>query len=85
MDDLMTYLYSFVLETRMDRVREDREYQTVLQAILQQEDAVRKNMDQEQRRALNRLLSEISSQNAIENEYIFRATLKLAQELRALV
>ena len=73
MDDLMTYLYSFVLETRMDRVREDREYQTVLQAILQQEDAVRKNMDQEQRRALNRLLSEISSQNAIENEYIFRA------------
>ena len=66
MDDLMTYLYSFVLETRMDRVREDREYQTVLQAILQQEDAVRKNMDQEQRRALNRLLSEISSQNAIE-------------------
>lgn len=85
MDDLINCLYSFVLETRVGNSDGDRAYWSCIEGIVRQEEKVRAGMDQEQCRELNRLLSQISSQNAIENESIFRAALELARELNALV
>lgn len=85
MDDLTRCLYSFVLEQRLEDPVSDREYQSSIDRILRLENKVRENMDAEQRRTLNQLLSAVSDQNTIENERLFQAALELAQELRALV
>lgn len=84
MDDLMKCLYSFVLENRLGGSVSDPEYRSALDKVLRLEDKVRENMDENQRRALNELMREVSAQNAIENEHIFQATLKLARDLNAL-
>lgn len=84
MDDLMKCLYSFVLEHRLGNMVKEREYQDGGDAVLAQEEKVMEGMSKEQRRELNVLLSQISAQDALENEYVFRATLGLARELRAL-
>lgn len=85
MDDLMNCLYSFVLENRLGDTVNDREYRNSIDEILRQESKLRESMNKEQRRELNALLSEISAQNSLENEYIFREALRLARELNALV
>ena len=84
MNDLMRCLYHFALETHMEPLAEDREYQAGLDAITAQEDRVRAGMDEE-RRALKLLLDRVSDQNAMENERVFCAALRLARELNALV
>lgn len=85
MDDLMNCLYTFVLETRMGNLSEDPEYRAAIDAVLRQENKLRESMNTEQKQTLNALLSEVSTQNAAENERIFRETLKLARELYTLV
>lgn len=85
MNDLMRCLYHFALETHMEPIAEDREYRAGLDAITAQEDRVRAGMDEEQRRALKLLLDRVSDQNAMENERVFCAALRLARELNALV
>ena len=85
MDDLMKCLYCYVQENRLKGVVDDPEYQACLDAVLRQEDRGRQSMDEEQRRGLNLLLSEVSSLNELENESVFQAALGLARELNALV
>ena len=84
MDDLMKCLYSFVLEHRLGNMLKEREYQDGRDAVLAQEEKVMEGMSKEQRRELNVLLSQTSAHDALENEYVFRAALGLARELRAL-
>lgn len=84
MDDLMKCLYNFVLEHRLGNMVKEREYQDSRDAVLAQEEKVMEGMSKEQRRELNVLLSQTSAQDALENEYVFRAALGLARELRAL-
>jgi hypothetical protein len=57
MNDLMRCLYHFALETHMEPIAEDREYQAGLDAITAQENRVRAGMDEEQRRALKLLIA----------------------------
>lgn len=85
MDDLMKCLYSFVMETRLGDIAGDREYQDAIDGVLRQEDKVRQGMDEEQRQALNLLLSQVSSLNALESRRLFQASLRLSRELNALV
>ena len=85
MDDLIKCLYSFVMETRLGDIAGDREYQDAIDAVLRLEDKVRQGMDEEQRQALNLLLSQVSSLNALESRRLFQASLRLSRELNALV
>ena len=85
MDDLIKCLYSFVMETRLGDIAGDREYQDAIDGVLRLEDKVRQGMDEEQRQALNLLLSQVSSLNALESRRLFQASLRLSRELNALV
>ena len=85
MDDLIKCLYSFVMETRLGDIAGDREYQDAIDGVLRLEDKVRQSMDEEQRQALNLLLSQVSSLNALESRRLFQASLRLSRELNALV
>lgn len=85
MDDLMKCLYSFIMETRLGDIAGDREYQDAIDGVLRLEDKVRQGMDEEQRQALNLLLSQVSSLNALESRRLFQASLRLSRELNALV
>ena len=85
MDDLIKCLYSFVMETRLGDIAGEREYQDAIDGVLRLEDKVRQSMDEEQRQALNLLLSQVSSLNALESRRLFQASLRLSRELNALV
>lgn len=56
----------------MGNIAGNLEYQASLDAALNQEAKLRKSMNAAQLQALNLLLSEVSSLNALENEQIFR-------------
>lgn len=65
----------------MGNIAANLEYQASLDAALNQEAKLRESMNAAQLQALNLLLSEVSSLNALENEQIFREALRLAREL----
>lgn len=65
----------------MGNIAGNLEYQASLDAALNQEAKLRKSMNAAQLQALNLLLSEVSSLNALESEQIFREALRLAREL----
>ncbi len=65
----------------MGNIAGNLEYQASLDAALNQEAKLRESMNAAQLQALNLLLSEVSSLNALENEQIFREALRLAREL----
>lgn len=85
MDDLLNYLYKFTLEHRIGGLRDDREYQECVIDTDQQTRRVEGYLNEEQRRELHQMIDKISIQNSAENEYIFRAAIRLARELNALV
>lgn len=68
----------------MGNIAGNLEYQASLDAALNQEAKLRESMNAAQLQALNLLLSEVSSLNALENEQIFREALRLARELNVL-
>ena len=65
----------------MGNIAGNLEYQASLDAALNQEAKLRESMNVAQLQALNLLLSEVSSLNALESEQIFREALRLAREL----
>ena len=65
----------------MGNIAGNLEYQASLDVALNQEAKLRESMNAAQLQALNLLLSEVSSLNALENEQIFREALRLAREL----
>lgn len=65
----------------MGNIAGNLEYQASLDAALNQEAKLRESMNAAQLQALNLLLSEVSSLNALESEQIFREALRLAREL----
>ena len=69
------------MEKRMGNIAGNLEYQASLDVALNQEAKLRESMNAAQLQALNLLLSEVSSLNALENEQIFREALRLAREL----
>ena len=84
MEDLMSCLYNFVLENRMDDMVADLKYQAHIQKTHQYEEKLRAHLDEEQWQVLDTLIHEIYTQNSMENERIFQEALRLARELRTL-
>ena len=85
MDDLMKCLYQFVLENRTGSLRDDPNYgESSFDAEIQRK-RLQESLNQEQQKELDRLIDKLTIQNAITDEYIFRAALALARELNALV
>ena len=85
MDDLMKCLYEFTTAKRMGAMWDDPEYEEMTHSVELQTAKVQEGMDKEQLRELRLLLENVSAQKAIESEHLFRASLKLARELNALV
>lgn len=85
MADLMKCLYQFVLENRLGGLKDSEEYRDcVLSADLRIK-CVKSCLNEEQRKELSQMIDRIGFQNSVESEYIFRAALRLARELNALV
>lgn len=85
MDDLIKYLYQFVLENRMESLQGGEEYRNSVRSANAQIKCVERYLNEEQRKDLRLMIDRIGVQNSIENEYIFRAALKLSRELNALL
>lgn len=84
MDDLIKCLYGFALEKRMAELEIDQEYRDSIRTVQLQEKKVREILNEDQWREINLLMLETFAQNSIEREYLFRAALELAGELKAL-
>lgn len=85
MTDLMRSLYEFTSRRRMGRMWDDPEYQDYSCYALHQEETLRNLLDQEGIQVLNDMLSELTSQHAVELEVMFQATLSLCGELNGLL
>lgn len=85
MDDLTKCLYDLTCKQRMGSIYDDPEYEEISRCLGLQTEKVQKGMSKEQLQELRRLLENISAQHSIENEHLFRAALRLARELNALV
>ncbi|MCI9156483.1 MAG: hypothetical protein HFF44_06000 [Lawsonibacter sp.] len=85
MDDLMKCLYDFTLERRMGTMYQDPEYEEVSRGLESQLETVQKDMTEQQEKEFSLLLINISAQTSIEKEHLFRASLGLTRELRALI
>lgn len=85
MDELVKYLYQFILENRMGSLKGDEEYRACVLSADTQIKCVEGFLNEEQRKDLRLLIDRIGLQNSVENEYIFRAALRLSRELNALV
>lgn len=81
MSDLMKCLYEFVCKQRMGSVYGDPEYREASQCVDRQTEKLEETLSQEQKRELNRLLDDMMALSSIEDEYLFRAALRLAREL----
>lgn len=81
MDDLTKWLYQFVCERRMGSVHDDPEYKEASREVDMQTEKLEETLSQEQKRELNRLLSNITALSCIEDEHLFQAALRLAREL----
>lgn len=85
MDDLVKYLYQFILENRMGSLKGEEEYRACVLSANTQIKCVEDYLKEEQRKDLRLMIDRIGLQNSFENEYIFRAALELFKELNALV
>ena len=85
MDDLIKCLYEFALEKRMAALETDQEYRDSIRTVQMQEKKVQEILNEDQWQEINLLMLETFAQNSIEREYLFRAALELAGELKAFV
>lgn len=85
MDDLMKCLYELVMERRMGALELDQEYRDSVRTVSMQEKKLWEQLNEDQRQEVELLMMEVTNQNIIEQEYLFRASLTLARELNALV
>ena len=85
MDDLTQCLYEFLLDRRMEGLREDAAYKACSEAVKLQEERVASGLNGAQRRELELLLDRAAEQGSIEQAHLFQATLDLVKELNALV
>lgn len=85
MDDLMKCLYELIMERRMGALELDQEYRDSVRTVSMQEKKLWEQLNEDQRQEVELLMMEVTNQNIIEQEYLFRASLALARELNALV
>lgn len=85
MDDLMKCLYELIMERRMGALELDQEYRDSVRTVSMQEKKLWEQLNEDQRQEVELLMMEVTNQNIIEREYLFRASLALARELNALV
>lgn len=84
MDDLIKCLSEFTWAHRMEALWGDEGYKEASLSIEAQTERVKGYLTPEQRRELIGLLDAMGRQDAIANEHLFRAALRLSRELNAL-
>jgi len=85
MTDLMTTLYHFVQEHRIQWVCQDPEYQSFAERANRKEQALRDKLDEEETKLLDAMLDEQLNQNAVEQEAVFHAAVALCRELNGML
>ncbi len=85
MTDLMTTLYQFVQEHRIQWVCRDPEYRSFAERANRKEQALRDRLDEEENKLLDAMLDEQLNQNAVELEAVFQAAVALCRELNGML
>ncbi len=85
MTDLMTTLYQFVQEHRIQWVCRDPEYRSFAERVERKEQALRDRLDEEENKLLDAMLDEQLNQTAVELEAVFQAAVALCRELNGML